>query len=63
MQRDLAITFIHVTDTQLEAVALADLVVVINDGNIERFIVLGKPLSLINYLQAASSRMSARPKR
>src|SRR6201987_183352 len=36
MQRDLGITFIHVTHTQQEAIALADLVVVMNDGNIEQ---------------------------
>jgi len=28
MQRDLGITFIHVTHTQLEAIAIADIVVV-----------------------------------
>jgi len=36
MQRDLGITFIHVTHTQQEAIALADLVVVMNDGIIEQ---------------------------
>jgi putative spermidine/putrescine transport system ATP-binding protein len=36
MQRDLGITFIHVTHTQSEAIALADLVVVMNQGNIEQ---------------------------
>ena len=36
MQRDLGITFIHVTHTQQEAIALADLVVVMNQGNIEQ---------------------------
>ena len=32
MQRDLGITFVHVTHTQLEAIALADLVVVMEHG-------------------------------
>ena len=36
IQRDLGITFIHVTHTQQEAIALADLVVVMNQGNIEQ---------------------------
>src|SRR5499433_1763296 len=36
MQRDLGITFIHVTHTQQEAIALADLVVVMNQGNVEQ---------------------------
>jgi putative spermidine/putrescine transport system ATP-binding protein len=36
MQRDLGITFIHVTHTQPEAIALADLVVVMDQGNIEQ---------------------------
>jgi len=36
MQRDLGITFIHVTHTQQEAIALADLVVVMNEGDIEQ---------------------------
>ena len=36
MQRDLGITFIHVTHTQQEAIALADLVVVMNQGHIEQ---------------------------
>jgi putative spermidine/putrescine transport system ATP-binding protein len=34
MQRDLGITFVHVTHTQLEAIALADLVVVMENGRI-----------------------------
>ncbi|MHA1564274.1 MAG: ABC transporter ATP-binding protein [Alphaproteobacteria bacterium] len=34
MQRELGITFIHVTHTQLEAIAVADLVVVMDDGHI-----------------------------
>jgi putative spermidine/putrescine transport system ATP-binding protein len=36
MQRDLGITFIHVTHTQQEAIALADLVVVMDQGHIEQ---------------------------
>jgi len=34
MQRDLGITFVHVTHTQLEAIALADLVVVMENGRV-----------------------------
>jgi putative spermidine/putrescine transport system ATP-binding protein len=36
MQRELGITFIHVTHTQLEAIALADLVVVMEQGKIRQ---------------------------
>src|SRR5215813_9547132 len=36
MQRELAITFIHVTHTQPEAIALADMVVVMDQGHIEQ---------------------------
>ncbi len=36
MQRELGITFIHVTHTQLEAIALADLVVVMEQGQIQQ---------------------------
>jgi len=36
MQRELGITFIHVTHTQLEAIAVADMVVVMNHGKIEQ---------------------------
>jgi putative spermidine/putrescine transport system ATP-binding protein len=36
MQRDLGITFVHVTHTQLEAIALADLVVVMDKGKIRQ---------------------------
>jgi putative spermidine/putrescine transport system ATP-binding protein len=36
MQRELAITFVHVTHTQLEAIALADLVVVMDKGKIRQ---------------------------
>ncbi len=36
MQQDLGITFIHVTHTQLEAIALADMVVVMDKGKIRQ---------------------------
>jgi putative spermidine/putrescine transport system ATP-binding protein len=36
MQRELGITFVHVTHTQLEAIALADLVVVMEQGRIKQ---------------------------
>jgi putative spermidine/putrescine transport system ATP-binding protein len=36
LQRELGITFVHVTHTQLEAIALADLVVVMETGRIEQ---------------------------
>jgi putative spermidine/putrescine transport system ATP-binding protein len=36
MQRELGITFVHVTHTQLEAIAVADTVVVMNHGKIEQ---------------------------
>jgi putative spermidine/putrescine transport system ATP-binding protein len=36
MQRDLGITFVHVTHTQLEAIALADMVVVMEKGKIKQ---------------------------
>ena len=36
MQRDLGITFIHVTHTQLEAIAIADTVVVMEKGRIKQ---------------------------
>jgi putative spermidine/putrescine transport system ATP-binding protein len=36
LQRELGITFIHVTHTQLEAIALADLVMVMDQGRIEQ---------------------------
>ncbi len=36
MQRDLGITFIHVTHTQLEAIAVADQVVVMDQGHISQ---------------------------
>jgi len=36
MQRELGITFIHVTHTQMEAIALADMVVVMDKGHIKQ---------------------------
>ena len=36
MQQELGITFIHVTHTQLEAIAVADMVVVMDQGRIEQ---------------------------
>jgi putative spermidine/putrescine transport system ATP-binding protein len=36
MQRELGITFVHVTHTQLEAIAVADVVVVMEQGKIEQ---------------------------
>jgi putative spermidine/putrescine transport system ATP-binding protein len=36
MQQELGITFIHVTHTQLEAIAVADMVVVMTQGHIEQ---------------------------
>lgn len=36
MQQDLGITFIHVTHTQLEAIAVSDMVVVMDQGHIEQ---------------------------
>jgi putative spermidine/putrescine transport system ATP-binding protein len=36
MQRELGITFVHVTHTQLEAIALADMVVVMDRGRIKQ---------------------------
>lgn len=45
MQRDLGITFIHVTHTQLEAIALADLVVVMANGKIKQ---AGPPREIYN---------------
>jgi putative spermidine/putrescine transport system ATP-binding protein len=43
LQRELGITFVHVTHTQLEAIALADLVVVMETGKIEQ---AGSPRSI-----------------
>jgi putative spermidine/putrescine transport system ATP-binding protein len=44
-QRDLGISFIHVTHSQEEAMALADLIVVMNDGRIEQ---TGTPREIFN---------------
>jgi putative spermidine/putrescine transport system ATP-binding protein len=45
LQRELAITFVHVTHSQDEAMALADLVVVMNKGRIEQ---KGPPREVFN---------------
>jgi putative spermidine/putrescine transport system ATP-binding protein len=45
LQRDLGISFIHVTHGQDEAMALADLIVVMNDGRIEQ---RGTPREIFN---------------
>ncbi len=45
LQRELGITFIHVTHSQDEAMALADLVVVMNEGGIEQE---GSPREVFN---------------
>ena len=45
LQVDLGITFVHVTHSQEEAMALADLVVVMNQGRIEQ---TGKPQTVYN---------------
>jgi putative spermidine/putrescine transport system ATP-binding protein len=44
-QRDLGISFVHVTHSQEEAMALADLIVVMNDGKIEQ---TGTPREIFN---------------
>ena len=45
LQRELGITFVHVTHAQDEAMALADLVVVMNEGRIEQ---QGSPREVFN---------------
>ena len=45
LQRELGMTFIHVTHAQDEAMALADLVVVMNEGRIEQ---QGSPREVFN---------------
>jgi len=45
LQRDLGISFVHVTHSQEEAMALADLIVVMNDGQIEQ---AGTPREIFN---------------
>ena len=45
LQRDLGIAFVHVTHSQEEAMALADLVVVMNEGRIEQ---VGSPYEVFN---------------
>jgi putative spermidine/putrescine transport system ATP-binding protein len=46
LQRELGISFIHVTHGQDEAMALADIVVLMNGGRIEQ---LGSPREIFNY--------------
>ena len=46
LQRELGITFIHVTHSQDEAMALADLVVLMNGGRIEQ---KGSPREVFNH--------------
>src|ERR1700737_605572 len=46
LQRELGITFIHVTHGQDEAMALADIVVLMNGGRIEQ---QGSPREIFNY--------------
>ena len=45
LQRELGISFIHVTHSQEEAMALADLIVVMNEGRIEQ---VGTPRDIYN---------------
>jgi len=45
LQRELGITFVHVTHSQEEAMALADLIVVMNEGRIEQ---QGSPREVFN---------------
>ncbi len=53
-QREFGISFVHVTHSQEEAMALADMVVVMNDGKIEQ---VGTPREIFN---APKSRFVAR---
>ncbi|KAA0579526.1 ABC transporter ATP-binding protein [Azospirillum sp. B21] len=50
LHRDIGITFIHVTHSQTEAMALADLAVVMNQGRIEQ---AGPPRELFNHPRTA----------
>jgi putative spermidine/putrescine transport system ATP-binding protein len=45
LQRQLGITFVHVTHSQEEAMALADVILVMNDGKVEQ---RGSPIELFN---------------
>ncbi len=45
LQRQLGITFVHVTHSQEEAMALADVILVMNDGEVEQ---RGSPIELFN---------------
>lgn len=50
LQRRVRATTIHVTHDQLEALAIADLIAIINDGQVQQF---GPPLELYNHPQNA----------
>ena len=50
MQKQLGITFVHVTHTQLEAIAVADILVVMNNGRIEQ---AGPPNTIFNLPRTA----------
>jgi putative spermidine/putrescine transport system ATP-binding protein len=50
MQKQLGITFVHVTHTQLEAIAVADILVVMNHGRIEQ---AGPPHTIFNMPRTA----------
>ena len=56
LQRELGITFIHVTHSQDEAMALADMMVVMQDGHIRQS---GTPRDVFGSPPAASSRASS----
>jgi len=55
LHEQLGIIFIHVTHSQDEAMALADLVVVMNGGKIEQ---IGPPRTIFNALRAAHETIS-----
>ena len=50
MQRELNITFIHVTHSQEEALALASIAVVMNEGKVEQ---IDNPLTIFNKPKSA----------
>ena len=56
LQKELGITFVHVTHSQEEAMALADLVVVMNGGRIEQ---AGRPATVFNRPAPPSSPASS----
>ena len=61
MQRDLGITFVHVTHSQLEAIALADMVVVMERGEIRQAGAAAR--CLCNPQGSLCRRVSGRPER